>query len=1078
MKFEAIKARVRALKTDLLWGSVSLALLLACLYYAYASVFPQVDFSPGPTWEIITALPCPPQAQCLKLGDRLLSIGGVDYESFKNSRSMELLAGVGPDGRTTVRVLRGGKVLTFPLRIHVPNGQQSLLGLLPFAMLPLTFWLMGAVAVVLLRPRDERWLVFVLFSFVTALWLATGAASGRHTGGSSVIFHVVIWFFLPLAVHLHTILPSSRISRRMRVGLLGPLYLAALVLMVLDADPRRRMMSLLIGSALAAVLLSAAILLLRLLWTRDPAVKVANRTMLFGMLFSLVPYIGFFGVLPYVLLRLQITNIRALFPWISVLSAPLLLLVPITYIYAIYKHHLGALEFRANRLVGAYSFSALAIITFVAVLLLVSSRWTPINLQQLSSVVLVAVLFAATTPYLRGRFQTLVDRHVFGIRHTPEEVIGIVSERIPTAFDRAVLARVITDEILPTLLIRQSALYLFADGVRETLYEQTLPPGEPAPTVEELAALLARGGRYIPPRPSSEPPAPRSWVRLAVPLALQAKAIGVWLIGRRDPDDYYPVSDVRLLSTVANQIAPMVENIRLYERAQQEIAQRKTAEREIRRSEERFRNLFEATLEGIAIVRDGRILEVNHALLAIFGCTASELIGRDLSDLVSDGEAILHAEPREGIGWKSDRTPVEIEIAGKKYVFQGEDVTVVAIRDIARRKRDEAENKMLQRQLLLSQKMEAIGRLSAGVAHDFNNCLLAIFGYSDLLLERYEDDPFLGRNLAGIKDAGQKAASLTKQLLAFARRQPMEKRVMDLNSVVSGVEKMLQRLLGEDVALLTDLSPTLARIKIDPGQMEQVIVNLAVNARQAMPSGGRLVIRTAPLTVALGRPAPHSDVPAGSYVVLTVIDTGIGMDPETQQRIFEPFFSTKGEGTGLGLSTAYGIVRQSGGNIFVDSAPGQGTCFSVYLPATAERESAGAGETASGPDSGTETLLLVEDEEEARTVLRQILAGKGYRVLAAASGDEALTVAGELREAIDLLLTDVTMPRMKGPELASRLLPGRPQMRVIYMSGYNEEPLLGGEGAPLCLQKPFSAQTLARAVRGVLDAAEGLARAV
>ncbi|HEV7518819.1 MAG TPA: ATP-binding protein, partial [Thermoanaerobaculia bacterium] len=995
MKFETIRARVRALKTDLLWGSLSLAVLLGCLYYSYVAVFPQIDFGLGPKWEVFTAVPCPPGVQCLLFGDRLLSFGGVDYERFASSRSVEMLSGVGPDGVTTVRVLRGGKVLSFPLQIHLPNKEESLLGLLTTVLLPLIFWLMGAVAVVLLRPRDERWLVFVLFSFVTALWLATGAASARHTGGAGIVFHVVIWFFLPLAVHLHTILPSSRFSRRTRAGLLGPLYLAALVLMVLDADPRRAMLSLAVGWALAAVLLSAAILLLRLRLTRDPAVKVANRTMLFGMLFSLVPYICFHGILPTVLLRLQIADIRGLYTWVSVLSAPLLLLVPITYIYAIYKHHLGALEFRANRLVGAYSFSALAIITFVAVLLLVSSRWGPINAQHLSSVVLVAVLFAVTTPYLRGRFQTLVDRHVFGIRHTPEDVIGIVSERIPMAFDRAVLARVITDEILPTLLIRQSALYLFADGVRETLYEQALPSAEPEPTIEELAVLLAQGGRYLPPRPPSEPPGPRSWVLLVVPLALQAKAIGVWLIGRRDPDDYYPVSDVRLLSTVANQIAPMVENIRLYERAQQEIAQRKTAEREIRRSEERFRNLFEATLEGIAIVRNGRILEVNHALLAIFGCSAAELIGRDLSDLVSEGDAVLHAEPREGIGWKSDRTPVEIEIAGKKYVFQGEDVTVVAIRDIARRKRDEAENKMLQRQLLLSQKMEAIGRLSAGVAHDFNNCLLAIFGYSDLLIEQYEADPFLCRNLAGIKDAGQKAASLTKQLLAFARRQPMEKRVMDLNAVVSGVEKMLQRLLGEDVALLTDLSPTLARIKIDPGQMEQVIVNLAVNARQAMPAGGRLVIRTAPLAVGLGRPAPHSDVPAGSYIVLTVIDTGMGMDPETQQRIFEPFYTTKGgEGTGLGLSTVYGIVRQSGGHIFVDSAPGQGTCFSVYLPATEERESAGLSEIASGPDSGAETLLLVEDEEEARAVLRQILAGKGYRVLSAASGDEALAVAG------------------------------------------------------------------------------------
>jgi len=212
--------------------------------------------------------------------------------------------------------------------------------------------------------------------------------------------------------------------------------------------------------------------------------------------------------------------------------------------------------------------------------------------------------------------------------------------------------------------------------------------------------------------------------------------------------------------------------------------------------------------------------------------------------------------------------------------------------------------------------------------------------------------------------------------------------------------------------------------------------------------------------------------------VLTVIDTGIGMDPETQQRIFEPFFSTKGEGTGLGLSTVYGIVRQSGGHIFVDSAPGQGTCFSIYVPATEERESVQGVEVACGPDSGSETLLLVEDEEEARAVLRQILTGKGYRVLSAASGDEALALAAETAEHLDLLVTDVTMPRMKGPELATRLLASRPGMRVIYMSGYNEEPLLGGEDAPLCLQKPFSAQALAQAVRSVLDTTEGLAKAV
>jgi CheY-like chemotaxis protein len=326
--------------------------------------------------------------------------------------------------------------------------------------------------------------------------------------------------------------------------------------------------------------------------------------------------------------------------------------------------------------------------------------------------------------------------------------------------------------------------------------------------------------------------------------------------------------------------------------------------------------------------------------------------------------------------------------------------------------------------------------------------------------------------LTGIKDAGQKAAALTKQLLAFTRRQPMEARVMGLNEVVAGVEKMLRPLIGEDVALVTDLAPGLAPVRIDLGQMEQVIVNMAVNSRHAMPDGGIFTLGTAPLAVAPGAPAPHADVPPGSWVLLTVADNGHGMDAETRSRVFEPFFSTKklGEGTGLGLATAYGIVKQSGGHIFVDSEPGRGTRFSIYLPAAAGAETAPAVAAAGPVDSGSETLLLVEDEGEVRSLLRQILADKGYRVLQAASADEAVEVAAAHEGAIHLLLTDVIMPRVKGTELAALLVAERPDLKVLYMSGFNEEPLLAGEVSAPCLQKPFSAQDLARAVRAALDA--------
>jgi len=1054
---------------DLFLVLVSLLVLFPSLYYPYAALSPDLGFVASPAdWRVVHAEKCRRSRDtCLEIGDQILSIGGVDFQRFSHERRLSISGLFRRDGGATVRLLRDGKLLTLDVRVrssHLEDPKQVLLSILA----PLIFWLMGTVIIIFLRPRDERWLVLVLFSYVTAVWIAAGI--GQRAGGAALVFHTVIWFFLPLSVHLHTILPSEIFSRWARRSLQISLYGLATVLAVLDAlFLLERFSYAVVLCTLTAILLSIGLLCLRLVLRTEPATRVAVRIMLFGVTLGLVPFVVFHGVLLVWFKHLALVgrNLDLFGPYMTAISLVTIPVLPMSYIYAIYKHHLGAAEFRANRLLGIYTFSALLFASYTMIFFAVSGQRQTLTADFLATLLFVSLGYMAAVPILRDRFQALVDRHVFGIKHSAEEVIGIVSARIPTAFDREVLAAVVAEEILPTQLIRQSALYLFAEGRVEVLYEQAVPAGGKDLPGEELRAALRHSGRYLPAGPG-EPAL--SWVRLIIPLVLQARPVGIWLIGRRDPDDYFPANDIQLLSTVANQIAPMAENVRLYEKAQEEIAQRKAAEEEIRRSEERFRTLFEATLEGIAIVRNGVILEVNHALLAIFGDQPDEILGRRLSDLVS-GEVDLAGVPRESIGFKRDGSTVDIEIAGKRYVFQGEEVSVVAIRDIAQRKRDEAENKTLQRQLLHSQKMEAIGRLSAGVAHDFNNCLLAIFGYSDLMLERYRDDPFLARNLTGLKEAGQRAAALTKQLLAFARRQPMETRVMNLNGVVSGLEKMLQRLLGEDIHLETGLHPELGKVKIDPGQIEQVIVNLAVNARHAMPSGGRITLHTAPQEITADRPARH-DVPPGQYVLLTVADNGMGMDAATQARVFEPFFSTKGEGTGLGLSTAYGIVRQSGGYIFVNSTPGQGASFSVYLPVTQETEIVRAGPVSTVSDRGSETILLVEDEEEVRAVLHQILVSRGYRVLQAGSGEEALVISRLHRGAVHLLLTDVTMPEMKGPELAQRLRSERPQTRVVFMSGYNDERLSdGGLGSPLCLQKPFSPKTLGETVRAVLDEA-------
>ncbi len=1060
-------------KHDLPWVILSLFMLIPCLYYPYINVAKAPNFTLGLDWTVLTAFRCGENAQCLRRGDRVLSLGHITHEDFLNDRTLNLLDTVQPDGMVKTHILRNGKPMDLVVSFRGTNAQAQR-EIPPALLLPLTFWLLGSVAFLFLRPRDERWFVLVLFSYVTALWFASGLVSGLRTGYSSVLFHLLVWSFLPLSLHLHLILPSSLISRRNRWRFLGTLYAAMLLVTVLDAFYLLgRFSQAYLVTTILAIVIPLGLLILRLVLPVPDAVKISTRIMLYGMVLGLGPFFLIFGFLPLWLMKrsfLLFEDIRVLFPWllsVSMLSVPIL---PMSYIYAIYKHHLGELEFRANRMLGLYTFSVLSITVYVLALFTVSSWWAPIKVQPLAAILATSLVFVGVTLLLQGRFQALVDRHVFGIRYSPEEVVELVSERIPTAFDRSVLARVVSDEILPTLLIRQSALYLFEPPPAEdleALYEQALPSAEAAPMLSDLLSLLQQSGRYL--YPSKNPEERHGWVRLVIPLVVQAETIGIWLLGRRDPDDAYPATDIHLLTTVANQIAPMVENIRLYEHAQQEIAQRKAAEEEIRRNEERFRTLFEATLEGIAIVRNGVILEVNHALLAIFGYPPDdpeELIGHRLSNLVAEGGTELDDAPREGTGFKRDGSEVDIEIAGKRFVFQGEDVIVVAIRDIASRKRNEAENKMLQRQLLLSQKMEAIGRLSAGVAHDFNNCLLAIFGYNDLMLDRYGDDPFLARNLTGLKEAGQKAAALTKQLLAFARRQPMETRVLELNPIVTGLEKMMQRLLGEDIHLATELERGLGSVKVDPGQIEQVIVNLAVNARHAMPDGGRLTIRTAAVTVSAENPARHKDVPPGSYALLTVSDTGTGMDAETQARVFEPFFSTKGEGTGLGLATAYGIVKQSSGHIFVDSAPGQGATFSIYLPVTQEEKTAVAAAMAGLDDTGTETILLVEDEDEVRRVVHQILVSKGYRVIQAESGDTALAMSRMFRGTIHLLLTDVTMPRMKGPELASRLLRDRPDTRVLYMSGYNEESMPKEE---TILQKPFSAQLLTQTLRIILD---------
>jgi CheY-like chemotaxis protein len=374
--------------------------------------------------------------------------------------------------------------------------------------------------------------------------------------------------------------------------------------------------------------------------------------------------------------------------------------------------------------------------------------------------------------------------------------------------------------------------------------------------------------------------------------------------------------------------------------------------------------------------------------------------------------------------------------------------------------------------------MEAVGRLAGGVAHDFNNLLTVILGSSDFMLARGKLDGPDQESAAMIRDAGRRGAALTRQLLTFSRRQVLAPEVLSLNARVTNLESMLRRLIGEDITLVTDLDPGLCPVETDPGQIEQVIMNLAVNSRDAMPQGGRLTIRTRTVELNEAYAEDRPSVRPGTYAVLAVEDSGVGMDEETKRHLFEPFFTTKevGKGTGLGLAAVYGIVKQSGGHIEVESEPGRGTTFKIYLPRA--REVAPAVRPSQllpprpSPTHGSETVLLVEDEDGVRALARTILQVNQYNVLEARDGAEALKVTSDWSRPIDLMLTDVVMPQLSGYQLADRLKPARPGMKVLFMSGYTDDAISHHQVlSPDAhfLQKPFTPDVLARKVREVLD---------
>ena len=558
----------------------------------------------------------------------------------------------------------------------------------------------------------------------------------------------------------------------------------------------------------------------------------------------------------------------------------------------------------------------------------------------------------------------------------------------------------------------------------------------------------------------------RSLDWMGVPLKVNNHTFGALVVQTYSKNIRYGEKHKELLTFVARQVASAVEIKR------NELA--------LRRSEARYRSLVQSSVYGIyRSSLEGRFLDVNPALVSMLGYGSAEEVllldpEKDVFAQPAEHERLINEFRRAGrldgfeVKWKrKDGGTIMVRISGRAVSSADEPADVLeAIAE------DVTDRRALEDQFRQAQKMEAVGRLAGGVAHDFNNLLMVISGYAEVILSQVDPTNSLHEKGRAIQLAADRATTLTRQLLAFSRKQLLELKVVDVNAIVQDMERLLRPLIGENIELMTLLSPEAAHTRADAGQLEQVIMNLVVNAKDAMPAGGRLTLRTENIAVDENHRRSQHFIRPGRYVTLQVSDTGTGMDRETQSRIFEPFFTTKekGKGTGLGLSTVYGIVKQSGGYVMVQSELGRGTTFQIYLPlveGAAERHSVTTPEAA----GGTETILLVEDEESVRQLVRDTLAAKGYQILEGENGEAGMAAAAGHRGRIDLVITDVVMPGMGGREMVKQLAETRPETKVLYLSGYTEDAIISDgsiDKGTAFLQKPFTLQSLSRKVREVL----------
>jgi PAS domain S-box-containing protein len=906
-------------------GGISALVLLVCLFYTYAGIYlaPYPGFTITSGLEIASVEPWEDQVadstyadpRFPEVGDQLLSIGRLTYEDLQGDRRLVPFDGYGAGDVVYIWYRRDGQDSLLMWYVAGPTVASRLRRLGSIVGLFAPFWLAGTIILLFLRPRDTRWWLLILFSYATAIWLAVGSSSNLRVAYASLVQRALAWLLVPVYVHLHLSVPTPLVRWRRRY-LFPALYVAALVpcllelFQVLSRDAYNVALLLVFVGSLGPLFLR---------WLARPSGedRLAVRQMLAGVCTSMGPPVVVWIVPALVGVRLP-TMLTAYVTQFAFAS------LPFFYLYALYKQRMGAFEFRANRLLSLYSFSLLCAISIVLIFSF-GSKFLELSDDAMAFSLVVSTLFVILVMPLRPRFQKLVDRLAYGATYRPDQIVPAFARRISAALSLDAVGLLLAKEIAPSLLIRQSALLLFSEDGVSPVYVRGVGQEEMPATPRQVRRLLVAAGRYRPP-PEVVTDA-LDWVHLAVPLEVRGRTRGAWLLGRRDPDDYYPRDDVMLLNTLGDQVAVTIENARLYDQARREIAERRRAQEALRESEGMVRALLNATTDSVILVdRREEILSLNQTAACAVGGGVDEIVGLRARDvftgdvlppaLFGPGQSLVGRVVRSG-------ESVRFEADCGKLVF---DTTVYPVYDEAGKAervaifvRDITERKRAVQQAIRAERLAAMGYMATALAHEINNPLQIIRSNLDLLLTFSLDQTEHLERLGVAFEEIERLIEITRRVLDLVRPAEDRRQTVPVCRLVDRtMVLMARRLETAGIQVTTGLPTDAFFVHVAPAQIVQVLLNVTANTIQVLPDGGHLDI------------SAYVD---GDVAVLILTNDGPRLTSYELEHIFDPFFTTRPEGTGLGLFISRSIIEQHEGEIDVENlVETRGVAFTIRLP--------------------------------------------------------------------------------------------------------------------------------------------------